>query len=77
MTKPNSTDSRDTKQKFITAKYVDRAFVDFSLVDDDKSATDILFEAVKANDVSLAMQAIALKADINAARRFEVADDHG
>ncbi|RGB42004.1 hypothetical protein C1646_684264 [Rhizophagus diaphanus] len=77
MTKPNSSDSRDTKQKFITAKYVDRAFVDFSLVDDDKSATDILFDAVKSNDLSLAMQAIALKADVNAARRFEVADDHG
>jgi hypothetical protein len=77
MTKPNSTDSRDTKQKFITAKYVDRAFVDFSLVDDDKSATDILFDAVKSNDLPLAMQAIALKADVNAARRFEVADDHG
>ncbi|CAJ0886275.1 14520_t:CDS:2 [Entrophospora sp. SA101] len=77
MKKPSSTDSRDIKQKFITLKYVDKAFVDFSLVDEDKTATDILFEAVKMNDVPQAMQAIALKADLNATRRFEVADDHG
>ncbi|CAI2171027.1 3349_t:CDS:2 [Funneliformis geosporum] len=77
ITKPNSTDSRDIKKKFITAKYVDRVFVDLSLTDEDKTATDILFEAVKTNDIPLAMQAIALKADVNSARRFEVADDHG
>ncbi|CAG8528366.1 5193_t:CDS:2 [Acaulospora colombiana] len=77
MHKPSSTDSREIKQKFITAKYVDRAFVDFSLVDEDKTATDLLFEAVKANDIPQAMQAIALKADVNAARRFEVSNDHG
>ncbi|CAG8820295.1 3117_t:CDS:2, partial [Racocetra persica] len=75
--KPTSTDTREVKKKFITAKYVDRAFVDFSLVDEDKTATDLLFEAVKANDIPLAMQAIALRADVNAARRFEVLEDHG
>ncbi|RIB12559.1 hypothetical protein C2G38_2200324 [Gigaspora rosea] len=77
MRKPTSTDTREVKKKFITAKYVDRAFVDFSLVDEDKTATDLLFQAVKANDIPLAMQAIALKADVNAARRFEVQEDHG
>ncbi|CAG8653164.1 11959_t:CDS:2, partial [Acaulospora morrowiae] len=77
MHKPSSTDSREIKQKFITAKYVDRVFVDTLLVDEDRTATDLLFEAVKINDLPQAMQAIALKADINAARRFEVADDHG
>lgn len=75
--KPSSNDSREVKQKFIIAKYVDRAFVDFSLVDDDRTATDLLFEAVKSNNVPLAMQAVALRADVNAARRFEVANDHG
>ncbi|CAG8662469.1 13640_t:CDS:2, partial [Dentiscutata heterogama] len=70
-------DTREFKQKFITAKYVDRAFVDFSLVDEDKTATDLLFQAVKVNDIPLAMQAIALKADVNTARRFEVQEDHG
>ncbi|KAG9304459.1 hypothetical protein G9A89_020023 [Geosiphon pyriformis] len=74
--KPSSTDSRAMKQKYITAKYVDRAFVNFSLVDDNITATDLLFEAVKANDVPGAMQAIALKADVNAARRFEVEEDY-
>ncbi|RHZ70238.1 hypothetical protein Glove_274g16 [Diversispora epigaea] len=32
MFKPSSNDSRSVKQKFIIAKYVDRAFVNFSLV---------------------------------------------
>ena len=45
-------------KKFITLKYVDKAFVDFSLVDEDKTATDILFEAVKMNDVPQAMQVL-------------------
>ncbi|CAG8477971.1 8965_t:CDS:2 [Ambispora gerdemannii] len=75
--KPSNSDSRAIKQKFITAKYVERAYVDFSLVDDDRTATDLLFEAVKKNDVPGAMQAIALRADVNAARRFEVENDHG
>ncbi|CAG8499105.1 13175_t:CDS:2 [Ambispora leptoticha] len=75
--KPSSSDSRAIKQKFIIAKYVERAYVDFSQVDEDRTATDLLFEAVKNNDVPGAMQAIALRADVNAARRFEVENDHG
>ncbi|CAG8433792.1 11374_t:CDS:10 [Diversispora eburnea] len=70
-------DSREVKQKFIIAKYIDRAFVNFSLVDEGRTATDILFEAVKENNILLAIQAIALKADVNALRRFEVTNDYG
>ncbi|RHZ52572.1 hypothetical protein Glove_460g5 [Diversispora epigaea] len=77
MSKPSSNDSREVKQKFIIAKYVDRAFVNFSLVDEGRTATDILFEAVKENNILSAIQAIALRADVNARRRFEVTDDYG
>ncbi|KAJ2962190.1 hypothetical protein NQZ79_g2680 [Umbelopsis isabellina] len=66
--KPSSGDSRETKQKFITAKYVDKAFIDKN-IQTRSDATDMLFTAVDDDNIELAIQAIVLGANINAKRR--------
>lgn len=70
LSKPCPNDPRDVKHAFIHAKYVDRQFVDRSIlaIAGSASATEMLLCAVESNDIPLAMQAIALGADVNAAK---------
>ncbi|RUS14374.1 hypothetical protein BC937DRAFT_93920, partial [Endogone sp. FLAS-F59071] len=70
LSKPCPNDPRDVKRTFINAKYVDRQFVDRSIfaIAGSASATEMLLCAVESNDIPLAMQAIALGADVNAAK---------
>ncbi|KAI9477980.1 MAG: hypothetical protein EXX96DRAFT_504073 [Benjaminiella poitrasii] len=64
--KPIPSDTRDTKLKYIQAKYVQHAFV----VSDSSSTTatdpmDLLYTAIENNNIPQAMHAIALGADVN------------
>ncbi|KAI7882916.1 ArfGap-domain-containing protein [Lichtheimia hyalospora FSU 10163] len=66
-TSPKPDDTRNTKLKYIQAKYVERAFVQNTT--DDPQA--LLFDAIDKDDIPAAMHAIALGADINACRKDE------
>lgn len=61
---PKPDDTRNTKLRFIQAKYVERAFVQDT--NDDPQA--LLFDAIDKDDIPAAMHAIALGADVNAIR---------
>ncbi|KAI7900117.1 uncharacterized protein BX663DRAFT_518634 [Cokeromyces recurvatus] len=62
--KPIPSDSRETKLKFIQAKYIERAFVKCK---NDRSidSMNLLYTAIENNDIPQAMHAIALGADVN------------
>lgn len=63
--KPSPQASREERLRFITAKYVDRAYID--PVPMAKSADEELLAAVKKNDVQQVIHALALKANPNVA----------
>jgi hypothetical protein len=65
--KPSNSDSRDLKQKFIMAKYIDKAFVNKTILT-GTDATELLFAGIDEDNTMLAVQAISLGANINAKR---------
>lgn len=65
--KPSTSDSRDLKQKFIMAKYIDKAFVNKTILT-GTDATELLFAGIDEDNTMLAVQAISLGANINAKR---------
>ncbi|KAK6614219.1 PH domain-containing protein [Botrytis cinerea] len=66
-TKPAPQATREQRLKFITAKYVDRAFVEpiSSTLSRYATADETLLAAVKKNDVQQVIYALALKANPN------------
>jgi Arf-GAP with SH3 domain, ANK repeat and PH domain-containing protein len=64
-TKPDATSSRDQRLKFITAKYVERAYVDSGGAH-FVSAEDTLITSIKKNEIQGVLNAIAQKANVNA-----------
>ncbi|ORX86308.1 ArfGap-domain-containing protein [Basidiobolus meristosporus CBS 931.73] len=76
-TKPISSDSRDFKAAFVKAKYVERRFLDYSVIfsnpcplqpgeDPLKThANDLLFKAMESNDIQGVVRGFALGADLN------------
>lgn len=62
--KPTPQATRDQRLKFITAKYVDRAYVDTSL-SRYGSPDETLLAAIKKNDIQQVIYALALKANPN------------
>lgn len=69
--KPSAQANRDRRLKFITAKYVDRAYVDplTANMSHYSSADETLLASVKKNDIQGVLYAIALRANPNAADR--------
>ena len=67
--KPSATSSREQRLKFITAKYVDRAYVEpiSSTLSRYPSADETLLAAIKKNDIQQVIYAIALGASPNLA----------
>ena len=65
MLKPDANSSRDQRLKFITSKYVDRAYVESS-GGQFVSAEDTLLTSIKKNEVQGVLHAIAQKANVNA-----------
>ncbi|KAI9280879.1 hypothetical protein BC943DRAFT_363275 [Umbelopsis sp. AD052] len=65
--KPSNNDSREVKQKFITAKYIDKAFVNKTILNAN-DATELLFSGVDEDNTMAVVQAISLGANINAKR---------
>jgi Putative GTPase activating protein for Arf len=65
--KPSSNDSREVKQKFITAKYMDKAFVNKTILNAN-DATELLFSGIDEDNTMAVVQAIALGANVNAKR---------
>ncbi|KAK9702380.1 hypothetical protein K7432_011271 [Basidiobolus ranarum] len=75
--KPISSDSRDFKAAFIKAKYVERRFLDYSIVFANPCplqpgedalkihATELLFKAIETNDIQGVVRGFALGADVN------------
>lgn len=61
--KPSPQATREERLKFITAKYVERAYVDPTPA--AKSADEALLAAIKKNDVQQVIHALALKANPN------------
>ncbi|KAL8706140.1 MAG: hypothetical protein Q9201_000775 [Fulgogasparrea decipioides] len=70
-TKPMPQATRDQRLRFITSKYVDRAYVTpiASAISHYTSPDDTLIASVKKNDVQGVLYALALKANPNAADR--------
>ncbi|KAH8676863.1 centaurin beta [Tricladium varicosporioides] len=68
-TKPTPQATREERLKFITAKYVDRAYVEpiSSTLSRYGTADDTLLAAVKTNDIQQVIYALALKANPNVA----------
>lgn len=66
--KPNAQSNRDQRLKFITAKYVDRAFVQpiSATLSHFPTAEETLLASIKKNDVSNVVYAVALRANPNA-----------
>ena len=62
--KPGPTATRDQRLKFITSKYVERAFVE--PVSQYGTADDILLTSIKRHDIKGVLQAIAQRANVNA-----------
>ncbi|KAI8979387.1 hypothetical protein BDF20DRAFT_835416 [Mycotypha africana] len=60
--KPMPTSSRDTKLAYIQLKYVTKAFVTQT---ESIDPMEILYDAIADDDISLAMYAIAIGADVN------------
>jgi len=65
--KPDAHATRDQRLKFITAKYVDRAYVE--PLAPYTTADDALLTSIKKNDVRGVLQAIAQRGNINARDR--------
>jgi len=67
--KPSPQATRDQRLKFITAKYVDRAFVEpiSSTLSRYATADETLVAAIKRNDIQQVIYALALKANPNVA----------
>ncbi|KAL7269765.1 hypothetical protein RUND412_007559 [Rhizina undulata] len=67
MQRPDARSSRESRLKFITAKYVDRAFVEplSSTLSPYASPDDIILTAVKKNDLHGALYALALHGSPN------------
>lgn len=63
--KPDVNSSRDQRLKFITAKYVERAYVE-SAAGHYVSAEDTLLTSIKKNEVQGVLRAIAQRANVNA-----------
>jgi Arf-GAP with SH3 domain, ANK repeat and PH domain-containing protein len=63
--KPDATSSRDQRLVFITAKYVERAFVEPS-TGHHMSVEESLLTSIKKNEVQGVLQAIAQRANVNA-----------
>ncbi|ETN38783.1 uncharacterized protein HMPREF1541_06821 [Cyphellophora europaea CBS 101466] len=63
--KPDANSSRDQRLRFITAKYVERAYVELN-TGQFVSAEDTLLTSIKKNEVQGVLQAIAQKANVNA-----------
>jgi Arf-GAP/SH3 domain/ANK repeat/PH domain-containing protein len=66
-TKPSPQATREERLKFITAKYVDRAYVEpiSSTLSRYATADETLLAAIKKNDVQQVIYALALKANPN------------
>ncbi|KAJ9605211.1 hypothetical protein H2200_010601 [Cladophialophora chaetospira] len=62
--KPSPTATRDQRLKFITAKYVERAFVE--PVSQYATADDTLLTSIKRHEIQGVLQAIAQRANVNA-----------
>ncbi|ETI29177.1 hypothetical protein G647_01630 [Cladophialophora carrionii CBS 160.54] len=62
--KPTPTSTRDQRLKFITAKYVERAYVE--PLSQYTSADDTLLTSIKKHDIQGVLQAIAQRAHVNA-----------
>ncbi|KIW98680.1 uncharacterized protein Z519_00341 [Cladophialophora bantiana CBS 173.52] len=62
--KPDPSASRDQRLKFITAKYVERAYVE--PVSQYGSADDTLLTSIKKHDIHGVLQAVAQRANVNA-----------
>lgn len=72
--KPSPTATREQRLRFITAKYVDHAFVEPlppspSSVQRQQTPEDVLIAAVKRNEVQQVLYALALRANPNATDR--------
>ena len=69
--KPSPQATRDQRLKFITAKYVDRAYVQpiSSTLSRYATANDTLLAAIKKNDIQQVIYALALKANPNVTDR--------
>ncbi|KAI1845714.1 hypothetical protein JX265_008697 [Neoarthrinium moseri] len=69
--KPSPQASREQRLKFITAKYVDRAFVEpiSATLSRYPSADETLLAAIKRNEIQQVIYALALKANPNALDR--------
>ncbi|KAI8385687.1 hypothetical protein BD560DRAFT_443716 [Blakeslea trispora] len=61
ITKPTATDTRDIKLKYIQQKYLDRILVKHTTVD----PMHLLCEAIEQDNIPMAMEAIALGANVN------------
>ncbi len=59
--KPIATSPHESKVKYITAKYVDRAYVNYP----SASPNDILLQSLSTNNVAAAVSALAARADPN------------
>ncbi|KAL8855514.1 MAG: hypothetical protein Q9178_007834 [Gyalolechia marmorata] len=70
-TKPMPSATRDQRLRFITTKYVDRAYVTpiASAISHYTSPDETLIASIKKNDVQAVLYALALKANPNAADR--------
>ncbi|KAK9721870.1 hypothetical protein K7432_003099 [Basidiobolus ranarum] len=64
--KPRNTDSREVKASFIKAKYIDRTFVQsLSSQEIGISPSNLLFRAIRSNDLVGIMRAFAMGANLN------------
>lgn len=70
--KPSSQTTREQRLRFITAKYVDRAFVEpiSSTLSRYATADETLLAAIKKNEIQQVLYALALRANPNAADRM-------
>lgn len=59
--KPGEKASADARVRYITAKYVDRSFVDYPSI----SPNDVLLGSLSTNNIAAAYSAVASRADVN------------
>lgn len=59
--KPSEKSQHEAKMRYITAKYVDRSFVDYPSI----SPNDVLLGSLSSNNVAAAYGALASRADVN------------
>lgn len=63
------TDSRDSKVDYIVGKYQDRIYTSQEDTTNETTPQQQLFDAIQANNIPKALEAIALGADVNARRQ--------